>query len=224
MRSRAIFAGVVLTMGLLSQGASAEESFHHAAYDGLPAIPVKLGEEKPLADGLHVRVQKIEDARSYTGTVSGAAVVDLLVTLGTQRSAFQLHFWDMAYPSAPQATSRQGGLGNTVTVGQYQISLVSLVPWSRAGERIDPSACVATLVVDSAKDYQRKRKAIDAAQAELQKRLKASTDYFPTGLRLAEGQPGAFIVTFDQPYRAKRLKIQVTVEAESGAVLSFRGP
>ncbi len=159
-RRSPLVAGTVLLMTVLSGRAYPEGSFSYAAYDGLPLVSIKVGEEKALAPQLKIKLLDIQDRRSYTGTVSGPASMNVQITFQANISTIQLHFWNMAYPSKPETTSRQGGIGNTLVVGPYRLFLVSLVPWRKAGENIESSTYVATFTADIDKDYQLKDKAI----------------------------------------------------------------
>lgn len=215
----------------------------YALYSNLPPLTFKIGEEKILNPAnLHLISKNVEnnqpypditiklvnvdkDGRSYTGTMSGVAVISAQIVAGKQNLAVQFHLWDMVLAGKPSAVNKLNGennTGNMVTVGPYQIYLASLNPYRQAAEKIDPSKYVGTFFVDTLKNYNDKQKAIDLATAELEKRRPNDPGRFASSISPVPGSPdGYYRITFVIPLGPTDSTIWVDVDIESGKIIRF---
>jgi hypothetical protein len=217
---------------------SPKGEFIYALYAGLLPIELKIGESRTLTarelfpessgDGaappLAIQLAGVEqDARSYTGTVSGAAVVAARVSVGETSRLARFNLWDMRFPSRPSEKGKQGGPGNMLAEGGYQIYLVRLLPYREAGEKIDPSRYAATFMVDRIESFRRKQKAIDLASAEVSKRLAKDADrYWPVHLGPAPNGPESlYRVIFRIPYGPTDSDLRVDVDIRAGTIVLF---
>jgi hypothetical protein len=216
---------------------SSSTSITYGLYSGLMPLQFKIGETKiykpsdvipglvndvTLAPITIAFINVDDDGRSYTGTVTRAATVSARISVGSQSSTVQFHLWDMAFPSRPSATGKQGGVGNTIAVGPYQVYLISLLPYRKAGEPIDPSRYVATFMIDTIQGYAIKQKAIDLAQAELAKRVpNDALNFYPAHLQLENNNDLDVYQIIFRNFMPSSYFYWMDVAVDSGSVIRF---